>query len=126
MDGATVTSASFVYAIWKQRNTSSGPAEWCCMSGTGWPPGGGGAANSPGRLAPAAAAGDSKGHHLAHGACSPKRDKNDGAACELGVVGTFKKKLPSALDVIREIRNSIELWRLAGAECLESPFGEPP
>lgn len=39
---------------------------------------------------------------------------------------TFRKKLPSALDVIREIRNSIDLWRLAGAQCLESPFGDPP
>lgn len=39
---------------------------------------------------------------------------------------TFRKKLPSARQIIQRITDTIELWRIAGARCLESPFGEPP
>lgn len=39
---------------------------------------------------------------------------------------TFRSNLPSMREIIRRIRDSIELWRIAGATCIESPFGEPP
>lgn len=39
---------------------------------------------------------------------------------------TFRKKLPSSRDIIKEITDSIKLWRLTGAKCIESPFGDPP
>lgn len=39
---------------------------------------------------------------------------------------TFRGKLPSPSDITREVGNSIELWRQAGAVCLQSPFGDPP
>ena len=36
----------------------------------------------------------------------------------------FNNKLPHADDMLHAIRNTLELWRLAGARCLEPPFGE--
>ena len=36
----------------------------------------------------------------------------------------FNSKLPHADDVLHAIRNTIELWRMAGVTCLEPPFGE--
>lgn len=36
----------------------------------------------------------------------------------------FRGKLPQTEDVQRAIKGTLELWRLAGARCLEPPFGE--
>lgn len=38
----------------------------------------------------------------------------------------FTKKSESMGNIIQKIRPSIEAWRLAGATCLLSPFGDPP
>jgi hypothetical protein len=37
----------------------------------------------------------------------------------------FRAKLPSSDDVIHAIHSDIDQWRLAGAVCLEAPFGDP-
>lgn len=36
----------------------------------------------------------------------------------------FRAKLSRVSDVLHAIKNDLELWRLAGATCLEPPFGE--
>ena len=36
----------------------------------------------------------------------------------------FREKTPRVDDVLTAIRSNIEQWRLAGAKCLESPFGD--
>uniref|UniRef100_A0A453DYT1 Reverse transcriptase zinc-binding domain-containing protein n=2 Tax=Aegilops tauschii subsp. strangulata TaxID=200361 RepID=A0A453DYT1_AEGTS len=36
----------------------------------------------------------------------------------------FRGKMPQTEDVQRAIRGTLELWRLAGARCLQPPFGE--
>ena len=37
---------------------------------------------------------------------------------------TFRGKVASASQIVSSIRRAIELWRAAGATCLEPPFGE--
>lgn len=39
---------------------------------------------------------------------------------------TFRGKQPAARDIAKAIENSVELWRQAGATCLERPFWDPP
>lgn len=39
---------------------------------------------------------------------------------------TFRRGIPSVREILRRIRDGIELWRITGASCIESPFGEPP
>ena len=39
---------------------------------------------------------------------------------------TFRKSTPRVSNIIRRVTDCIELWRAAGATCIESPFGEPP
>lgn len=39
---------------------------------------------------------------------------------------TFNKKVGLIVDVIGAIRHRIDLWRQAGATCLQQPFAEPP
>lgn len=38
----------------------------------------------------------------------------------------FRGKLPVVVDITKAVSGAIELWRLAGAKCLESPFRELP
>jgi hypothetical protein len=37
---------------------------------------------------------------------------------------TFKNKMPSPAHIIKAIHDTIQLWRLSGAKCLSSPFGD--
>lgn len=39
---------------------------------------------------------------------------------------TFRGKTRSVKDVLDSIRRGVDLWRQAGAGCLQSPFAEPP
>lgn len=39
---------------------------------------------------------------------------------------TFRGKVAHGMDVLTAARRSIDLWRQAGAKCLELPFAEPP
>lgn len=39
-------------------------------------------------------------------------------------VCVFRSKMPKVDDVIHSVRQNLEQWRLAGAICLEPPFGE--
>lgn len=39
---------------------------------------------------------------------------------------TFRGNIASVHDVVAAIRRNIQLWRHAGASCLELPFAEPP
>lgn len=38
---------------------------------------------------------------------------------------TFRGKIASANEIITAIRRCVELWRQAGATCIETTFGEP-
>lgn len=38
----------------------------------------------------------------------------------------FRGEITSSNEIITAVVRSLELWRLAGAKCLQSPFGDPP
>lgn len=39
---------------------------------------------------------------------------------------TFKEKTASAHNIIQACRRDMEQWRIAGASCIEHPFGDVP